>query len=117
PESKVSHARAREMAEECVQRLNHDPNNIGAREKLARIFTEMLGKPDWGIEQVQLLLAMPDQTDLQRAEWLGTAAAWHIRYRNDSEAGRTALEKIVNEYPETPQALVARRRLRLMSTA
>src|SRR5262249_13200197 len=35
PEMKVSRARAKEMAEECVQRLNHDPNNIGAREKLA----------------------------------------------------------------------------------
>jgi hypothetical protein len=117
PEAKVSRARAKEMAEECVQRLNDDPNNVGARERLARIFTEMLGKPELGIEQVQLLLNMPDQTDLQRAEWLGTVAAWHIRYRNDPEAGRTVLEKIINEYPETPQALMARRRLRLMSTA
>jgi hypothetical protein len=117
PEMKVSRARAKEMAEECVHRLNHDPNNVGAREKLARIFTEMLGKADLGIEQVQLLLNMPEQTDLQRAEWLGTIAAWHIRYRNDLEAGRIVLEKIINEYPETPQALMARRRLRLMSTA
>ena len=117
PEMKVSSARAKEMAEECVQRLNHDPNNIPAREKLARILVEMLGKPELGIQQVELLLGIPDRTDLERAEWLGTIAAWHIRYRSDPDSGRAVLERIVNEYPETPQALVARRRLRLMSTA
>jgi hypothetical protein len=114
PEAKVSRARAREMADECVQRLNRDPNNVSAREKLARILTEMLGQPDMGIEQITLLLNMPDQTELKYAEWLGTIAAWHIRYRNDPETGRAVLERIVTQFPETPQALVARRRLRLM---
>ena len=75
PEAKVSRARAREMADECVQRLNRDPNNVSAREKLARILTEMLGQPELGIEQITLLLNMPDQTELKYAEWLGTIAA------------------------------------------
>jgi hypothetical protein len=117
PEAPVSVARAREMADECVQRLNADPNNIPAREKLARIFTEMMGRADAGIEQITLLLNMPDQTELKRAEWLGTIAAWHIRYRSDPDTGRSVLERIIQEYPETPQALVARRRLRLMGTS
>jgi len=117
PEATVSRARAREMATECVQRLNLDPNNIPAREKLARIFTEMLGQPDLGIEQIALLMNMPDQTELKRAEWLGTIAAWHIRYRNDAETGRVLLERIISEFPESPQALVARRRLRLMGVS
>jgi hypothetical protein len=114
PESTVSAARAREMATEYVQRLQTDPNDVPAREKLARVFTEMLQKPDLGIEQISLLLNMPDQPELKRAEWLGTIAAWHIRYRNDAEAGRAVLERIIEQFPETPQALVARRRLRLM---
>ena len=117
PEVTVSRARAREMATECVQRLNVDPNNIVAREKLARIFTEMLGQPDLGIEQISLLLNMPDQPELKRAEWLGTIAAWHIRYRNDPETGRAILERVIAEYPQSPQALVARRRLRLMGAS
>lgn len=117
PEVTVSSPRAREMATECVQRLQADPNNIAAREKLARVFTEMLGQPDLGIEQISLLLNMPDQAELKRAEWLGTIAAWHIRYRNDSETGRAVLERVISEFPETPQALVARRRLRLMGAS
>jgi hypothetical protein len=117
PESTVSAARAREMANECVQRLNADPNNVHARERLARILTEMLEKPELGIEQINLLLSMPDQTELKRAEWLGTIAAWHIRYRNDAETGRGFLERVIREFPESPQALVARRRLRLMGAS
>ena len=105
------------MADECVQRLNRDPNNVPAREKLARVLTEMLGQPDLGIEQITLLLNMPEQTELKYAEWLGTIAAWHIRYRNDPETGRTVLERIISQFPASPQALVARRRLHLMSTS
>jgi hypothetical protein len=114
PEVTVSAARAREMANEYVERLQADPNDAHSREKLARVFTEMLHKPDHGIEQINLLLNMPDQPELKRAEWLGTIAAWHIRYRNDPESGRATLERVINEFPESPQALVARRRLRLM---
>ncbi len=117
PESAISRARATEMATECVEKLKLDPNNIPAREKLARIFTENLFQPDLGIEQIALLLEMPDQTEHKRAEWLGTIAAWHIRYRNDPESGRIALERLVIEFPKTPQALVAQRRIRLMRYA
>ena len=72
---------------------------------------------DLGIKQISLLLNMSDQSELKRAEWLGTIAAWHIRYRNDSETGRAVLERVISEFPETPQALVARRRLRLMGAS
>jgi hypothetical protein len=116
-ESAISRARATEMATECVEKLKLDPNNISAREKLARIFTENLLQPEQGIEQMALLFEMPDQTEHKRAEWLGTIAAWHIRYRKDPESGRVALERIVMEFPKTPQALVAQRRIRLMGYA
>jgi hypothetical protein len=117
PESTISRVRAKEMASECVEKLKLDPNNVPAREKLARIFTENLLQPEDGIEQLALLLEMPDQTEHKRAEWLGTIAAWHIRYRNDPESGRIALERLVTEFPKTPQALVAQRRIRLMGYA
>jgi hypothetical protein len=114
PEPGMTRARAREIANECVQKLTLDPNNVAAREKLARIFTESLGQPDLGIEQILLLLNMPDQTQEKRAEWLGMTAAWHIRYRHDPDTGRGVLERVIQEFPNSPQALVARRRIRLM---
>ena len=46
-----------------------------------------------------------------RAEWLGLIAAWQIKYRQDLEAGRKTLERLVREFPQSPQAFAARRRL------
>jgi len=66
------------MATACVERLKLDPNNVPAREKLARIFSERLNQPERGIEQITELLNMPDQPEPKRAEWLSLSAAWHI---------------------------------------
>lgn len=115
-DTEMDRHKAAETANACAEKLKLDPDNIQAREKFARILTEKLHKPDLGIEQITLLLNMPDQPDSKRAEWLGTIAAWHIRYRQDTETGRNLLERVVREYPKSPQALVARRRIRLIDT-
>lgn len=111
---KMDRQKAAEMANNCAEKLRLDPNNVQAREKFARILTERLYKPDLGIEQMTLLLNMPEQPEAKRAEWLGTIAAWHIRYKQDPDTGRNVLERVVHEFPNSPQALVARRRIRLM---
>ncbi len=113
-ESQQERHKATEAANTCVEILKRDPNNVPARERLARLFAERLDQPDLGIEQVTLLLDLPDQPDLRRAEWLGLVAAWHIRHRHDSEAGRQTLERLIREFPKTPQAIAARRRLQLL---
>ncbi|HOX56677.1 MAG TPA: hypothetical protein P5205_07650 [Candidatus Paceibacterota bacterium] len=112
--SEMDQRKAAEAANACVELLKHDPNNTPARERLARLFAERLGKPDRGIEQAALLLDMPDQPENRRAEWLGLIAAWHIKYRHDPQSGREVLERLVLEFPQTPQALAARRELQLM---
>jgi hypothetical protein len=106
--------KAAEMANACAEKLKLDPNNVQAREKFARILTERLYKPDLGIDQLTLLLNMPDQPEPKRADWLGTIAAWHLRYRQDVDTGRNLLERVVREFPNSPQALAARRRIRLI---
>lgn len=102
------------QANQCVEKLKQDPNNVPAREKLAIVFAEQLGKAEPAIEQLGLLLGMADQPVPKCAEWLGQMAAWHIKYRRDWDAARQALERLVRDYPQTPQALAARRRLNLM---
>ncbi len=109
-------AQAARLANECVEQLKADPDHVPAREKLARLFAERLGKADLGIEQVMLLLNMPGQPDNKRADWLGLIAAWHLRYRQDETAARPFLEKLLQEFPGTPQAFAARRRLDLLNT-
>jgi tetratricopeptide (TPR) repeat protein len=103
-----------QLANACVERLKRDPNNVTAREKFARLLAERLNKADEGIEQLTLLLNMPEQPTEKRAEWLGMIAAWHIKLREDPETGRHLLERVIREFPESPQAIAAARRLRVM---
>jgi hypothetical protein len=114
PESATDRRHAAEEANACVEILKADPNNVHARERLARLFAERLDKPELGIEQVALLLDLPDQPDSRRADWLGLIAAWHIRYRHDSDAGRKFIEQLIREFPNSPQAMAARRRIQLL---
>ena len=113
-ESDLERHKAAEAANACVEILKQDPNNVPARERLARLFAERLDQADLGIEQVTLLLDLPDQPDTRRAEWLGLLAAWHIRYRHDAGAARESLERLLREFPRCPQAFAARRRLQLL---
>jgi hypothetical protein len=104
---------ALEMAKACVKQLELDPNHVAAREKLARLLAERLDQVERGLEQLSLLLNMPDQSESKKAEWLSLTAAWHIKYRQDPAAGHRILERLVREYPDTPQAFAAQRRLKL----
>jgi hypothetical protein len=108
----INRAQAARDANALVEQLRQNPNNITAREKLARVFTERLDKPRLGIEQLELLLGISDRSDAERAAWLGLIAAWHLKYLQDTENGRKTLERLVREYPNTIQAFAARRRLR-----
>jgi hypothetical protein len=112
PAGDRSHAMAR--AHQLVEQLKRDPNAVPPRAELARVFAEQLGRTDLAIEQLELLLAMPDQPAGHAAEWLALMGAWHIRYRQDREAGRKVLERLVREFPQSPQAFAAQRRLSLM---
>jgi TolA-binding protein len=116
PEPTMSRSQAAAAANECVEKLKRDPNHIGAREKLARLFTEQLGKPELGIQQISLLLDLPGESPLKKAEWKSLIAAWHLRYRQDPETARGVLAEIIAEFPHTPQAMAAHRRIRLIDT-
>lgn len=102
------------LANEMVKRLKADPNNTVARERLAVVFAEELAKPDLGIDQLELLLQMGDQSESKRAAWLSWKAAWHLRYRHDIAAARKALEELVRDHGNSAEAFAAQRRLHLM---
>jgi len=112
--SGMDRKQAAREANNCVEILKGDPNNVPARERLARLFAEHLDEPVLGLEQVNLLLDMPDQPDARRAEWLGLIAAWHIRYLHDTDTGRSVLERLIREFPQSAQAFAARRRIQLL---
>jgi len=99
------------MANACVEELTLDPNNVPAREKLARLLTERLNKVDQGLEQMTLLLNLPDQPDEKHAEWLSLMGQWEINYQRNPDKGRKILERVIREFPQSQEAATARRRL------
>lgn len=113
-EDQVDRNQAAKLANECAATLTLDPDNVPTRERFARLLAERLNKPELAIEQMTLLLNMPDQDQSKRAEWLSMTAAWHIRHRHDPQTGRNILERVLREFPTSPQALAARRRLQLL---
>jgi len=111
PDPESGKEQALRMANACVEELTLDPNNVPAREKLARLLTERLNKVDQGLEQMTLLLNLPDQTDAKHAEWLSLMGQWEIHYQHDLEKGRRILERVIREFPHSLEAAAARRRL------
>ena len=110
--SKDGRQKAQEIAKSCIERLKQAPNNVHARERLARALAEHLSRPDDGIEQLSLLLNMPEQPESKRAEWLSLQAAWQLKFRHDGNKGRELLKRLVREFPGTAQAFAAEQRLR-----
>jgi hypothetical protein len=114
PEAGWAQEEAVAAANGCVGTLKQNPNNVPARESLARLFAERLNQADQGIAQIMLLLGMPNQPESKRAEWLSMIAAWHLKYRHDVEEGRAFLQRILNEHPQSPQAIAAQRRMHVL---
>jgi hypothetical protein len=105
---------AAQQANECVEQLKTNPDDFEARERFALILAESLGQSDAAIEQLNLLLAVPDQADAQRAKWLSMQAEWHLKHRNSADAARETLQRLIRECPQTREAFDAQRRIYLM---
>jgi tetratricopeptide (TPR) repeat protein len=103
------------LANQCVEKLKQNPDDAPVREKLAEVFADSLGQLDLALEQIGLLMEMPGQTPGKMAEWLALMAAWEIKYRGDGAGARKFLERLINEFPQSPQAFAAQRRIGLMN--
>ncbi len=102
---------AAELANQYSQRLTANPNDVPTREAFARLMAENLGQPAVGVEQLDLLLALPTPADSQKAAWLLLQAAWQLEGLNDRATGEKTLRRLVKEFPKSPQAFSAQRKL------
>jgi hypothetical protein len=101
-------------AARCVEQLKSNPDDVMARERFATLLAEALEQPDTAIEQLDLLLAMVNQPEHLRAQWMTRQAEWHLKFRNDAEAARAAYQRVIREVPQSQAAFDAQRRLYLM---
>ncbi|HTD66371.1 MAG TPA: hypothetical protein VK846_07570 [Candidatus Limnocylindria bacterium] len=111
---KLPPEQAKAAAEECVRLLQKNPDDAIAREKFARLLAESLDEPRTGIEQLELLLTMPDQSRNKRAEWLLSAGQWHARLLKDVEAAKRKYEEVVRDFRDTPHAFAAQQQINLI---
>jgi len=100
--------------EQLRQQLTRDPNNPADREQFARLLAEPLGQAAAALEQLELLVALPDQPDAKRAQWLSLMADWQWRLLQDEAAARETWERIIRDFTATPQAFAAQRRISLL---
>ena len=114
PPAPASRQEAFARNQQCVERLNGNPDDMAAREELARRWAEELDQVDMGVEQLELLLATGRAAPAKAAEWLGLMALWHLRFPPNTPAARAVMERLVRRYPHSPQAFAAQRRLNVM---
>jgi len=81
-----------------LKKLRKNPNDVVAREKFAILLAEQLDKVDLAIEQLELLLAMPDPPEQKAAEWLALVAAWRMKYQQNWDAARLTLKRLIQLY-------------------
>jgi len=110
----VSPEQASILINQLTEKLTRNPNNVADRERLARLLAESLGQVDAAIDQLELLARMGDQLDAKRAEWLSLIATWQSKLQQDEPSSLQTLTRIVNEFPTTPQAFAAQRRISLL---
>lgn len=99
---------------QLCESLTRNPESISDREQYARLLAEPLGEVGLAIEQIELLLGINNQPDVKRAEWMTLIAGWQLQHLEDTEAAAKTLARIVEEFPSTPQAFAAQRRLNLI---
>jgi len=99
------------MATQYVNQLEKHPADTGTREKLAVLYAEHFRRLDLATEQLEQLIAVPDETPKHVARWLNLLATLHVGIANDEAGARKALLRVVEKFPKSAHAEVATLRL------
>ena len=99
---------------QCVQQLGKDPNDVSTRERLAKLYVEEFGRLNEGIEQLELLIAMPRQNEAKIPEWIHLIAEWQAQHLGMGEEYQETLTRLVRQYPQSKQGFDAQRRLSML---
>jgi hypothetical protein len=110
----ASRAEAVAEANRLSDKLTDDPNDIATREKLAFVLGEKLAKIDLAVEQLKLLMDLPETSEEQNAKWLAQIASWEFNRDQDVATFQVALRALIDRYPRTSHAIAAGRRLYLL---
>jgi tetratricopeptide (TPR) repeat protein len=103
-----------EQAAQCIAHLEQHPADNEAREKLAVIYAEHYQRPDLALEQLEQLVAAPNQPGKEVARWLNAMADLQIKHGADYDTIRATLQRVIDAFPDHAAAQLAQHRVELL---
>lgn len=96
---------------ELVKHLGAHPTDAEARERLALLYADRLGRVDWARAEIERGLAEKNVPAKHVAHWLHLLADIEVRCGTGEVGARSALERIEKLFPDSALAANARSRL------
>ena len=103
-----------QLAAEYVRHLQQHPLDTEAREKLAVIYADHYGRLDLATEELEQMIAHPNQPARLVVHWLNLLADLEVRSGADYETVRQTIQRIIDRDPRVAAAEIARKRLALL---
>src|ERR1041384_3288063 len=96
---------------EIERQLEKFPGDYSGEMMQASIQVEHLHNFSAGAHTIERVLAEPEQSPQHIADALSQLADWHLKFSNDPDQARQALERIVARLPHTAYAQTAAQRI------
>jgi len=101
----------KKLAADYVKHLEQHPLDLEIREKLAILYADHYQRLDLATGELKQLIEYPNQPARRVARWLNLLANLQIRHGADYDTVRRTLEIIVERFPDSAVAELARTRL------
>jgi tetratricopeptide (TPR) repeat protein len=99
------------LAATYVKHLEQHPHDADVREKLATVYARDFQRLDLATLELEQLINEPRYMPKQIAGWLNLLASFQVELGADIATVVATLKKIVDDYPDSPAAELAQRRL------
>ena len=116
-EAKRKQGKYLEAVAELRKQLAKFPGDFTGMLMLAEVEAENLKDLPGAQMTIERLFTEPNQSPVNLALALNRLADWHLKYGQDPDSAREALQRIIQLFPETEQAYLAGQRVAHLSTA
>jgi tetratricopeptide (TPR) repeat protein len=110
-ESCAKRGKYREAIAEIRKQLDRFPTDVQGQMFLAEIQAQHLNDLQGAEVTLKRLCAQPGHAPANIAFALYTLADWHLKYGQDPESARAALEQVIAQLPDTEHSLAASQRI------
>ena len=100
-----------QKASEYVRHLEQHPLDFTAREQLALLYADHYGRLELALDQLEQIVQQPHQPAKEVVSALNRQAELQIKHGSDVDQARQTIQRIVDLFPDTAAAQIARQRL------